>query len=91
MDLSEAAFLSLLCSGLLTLLAGLMLTRLHWRPDVAPYGRRTRFLHVTLHPAEYVKDAPVRAIQSLNLVGGVLLAGAAAVVAYKILLTTLSP
>jgi hypothetical protein len=87
MDLSEAAFLSLLCSGLLTLLAGLMLTRLHWRPDIAPYGRRTRFLHVTLHPAEYVKDAPVRAIQSLNLVGGVLLAGAAIVVAYEILTT----
>ena len=61
------------------------MTRLHWRPDIPPYSRRTHALHVMLHPEEYVKDAPLRAIRSLNLAGGLLLAGAAGVVAYGIL------
>ena len=91
MSPTEVAFLSLLCSGIFALLAGLMLTRLHWRPDIAPYGRRTRFLHVARHPEKYVKDAPLRGIQSLNLAGALLLAGAAAVVAYEVVLTTLWP
>lgn len=91
MSRTEAAFLSLLCSGILALLAGLVLTRVHWRPDIPPYGRRTRFLHVALHPREYVKDAPLAAIESLNLAGALLLAGAAAVVAFEVVVTTLWP
>jgi hypothetical protein len=80
-----AAFLILLFSGIVMLLAGLMLTRLHWRPDLPPYGRRTRLVQVTLHPAEYVTNAPLRAIRGLNLTGVLLLAGAAGVVACELL------
>lgn len=83
------AFLGLLCSGIFALLAGLTLTRVHWRPDIPPYGRRTRFLHVARCPREYVKDAPIRTIASLNLTGALLIAAAAAVVAYEIFLATL--
>jgi hypothetical protein len=81
----EAVFLSLLFSGLLALLTGLLLARFHWRPDIAPYGRQTRALDVALHPERYVKDAPLGLIRSLTLIGMLLLASAAGVVAYEIL------
>jgi hypothetical protein len=86
---TEDAFLILLFPGILALLAGVGLTRFYWRPDIPPYGRRTRFLDVTLHPEKYAKDAPLNVIRSLNLVGAILLAGAACVSAYEILLTIL--
>ena len=84
MSTTEAGFLSLLFPGILALLAGIMLTRIHWRPDIPPYGQ-TRFLDVTLHPERYVKDAPLRAIRSLTVAGGFLLAAAVSVVVYEIL------
>jgi hypothetical protein len=65
----SAAFIGLLILGVLALLAGLTLTRLHWRPDIPPYGRRTRFLDVTPHPEAYVKDAQLRVIRTLNRMG----------------------
>ena len=85
MSTTEAGFLSLLFPGILALLAGIMLTRIHWRPDIPPYGWQTRFLDVTLHPERYVKDAPLRAIRSLTVAGGFLLAAAVSVVVYEIL------
>jgi hypothetical protein len=85
MSTTEAAFLSLLFSGIAGLLAGVLLTRVHWRPEIPPYGRGTRVFDVTLHPEKYVKDAPLRTIRSLNLVGAILLAAAAGAVAYELL------
>ena len=84
---AEAIFFGLLFSGISTLLGGLLLTRLHWRRDIPPYGRRTKFLDVTLHPEKYAEDAPFGVIRSLNAVGAVLLAGAAVVVTWEILQT----
>ena len=85
MSTTETSFLGLLFSGTLALLAGMFLTRLHWRPDIPPYGRQTRFLDVTLHPERYVKDAPLRTIRSLTVAGALLLAAAVSVVVYEIL------
>jgi len=82
--MTEEAFLGLLFSGILALLAGVLVTRLHWRADIPPYGRRTRFLDVTLHPEAYVTAAPLRAIRVLNLAGVLLLMGAMGVVVYEI-------
>jgi hypothetical protein len=82
---TEAAFLSLLFTGIAALVAGVGLTRLHWRPDTPPYGRRTPSLQVMLHPERYTKDAPLRAIRTLNVAGGLLLAGAACITGYEIL------
>ena len=90
MSTTESSFLGLLLSGTLALIAGMFLTRLHWRPDIPPYGRETRFLDVTLHPDRYVKDAPLRAIRSLTLVGALLLVCAAGLVAYEVVRVTLS-
>lgn len=90
MSATEAAFVSLLFLGILALVAGVTLTRLHWRQEIPPYGRRIRFLDVTLHPEAYVReDAPLRAIRRLNLTGALLLAGAAVVVAYELVQTML--
>ena len=85
MTTTEASFLGLLFSGIPALLGGMMLTRLHWRPDIPPYSRQTRFLDVTLHPERYVKDAPLRAIRSLTVIGALLLVCAAGVVSYEVL------
>ena len=85
MNTSNVVFLSLLFVGIAALVAGNGLTRVHWRPDILQYSRRTRSLHVMLHPEEYVKDAPLRAIRSLNLAGGFLIVGAAVVVTYDVL------
>jgi hypothetical protein len=86
---TEGAFLILLFSGILALVCGLGLTRVHWRTDIPPYGRRTRFIDVMLHPERYGKDAPLRAIRSLNLLGALLLGAAAGVLAYEIFHTIL--
>jgi len=90
MSTAEALFLGLLFTGILALLAGVLTTRLHWRSDIPPYGRRTRFLDVTLHPEAFVADAPLRAIRILNLTGGLLLAAAVGVAVYDILRTMLA-
>ena len=89
MSATEATFLTLVFAGVLALLAGMLLTRLHWRQDIPPYGRQTRFLDVTLHPERYAKDAPFGVIRSLGAIGAVLLACAAAAVAAEILRTML--
>ena len=86
---TQAVFFGLLFPGILALLAGVMLTRLHWRPDIPAYGRETSFLDVTTHPEKYVKDAPLRAIRILNTMGALLQAGALVVVLYEISRTTL--
>ena len=90
MSTTEAGFLGLLFSGMFALLAGLMLTRLHWRPDIPAYGRQTRFLDVTLHPDRYVRqEAPLRAIRSLTVAGALFCASAAGLAAYEVLRATL--
>ena len=79
----ETAYLILIGSAILTRLAGLMLTRMHWHDDIALYSRGTKFLDMTLHPERYVKNAPLRTIRSLNVAGALLVAGAVAVLAYE--------
>ena len=88
---AESTFLGLLFSGITALVVGVGLTRLHWRPDIPPYGRRTRSLQVMLHPERYVNDAPLRAIRTLNVAGSLLLAGAVGTVAYELLRAMLRP
>ena len=81
---AETAYLILIGAAILMRLAGLMLTRMHWREDIAPYSRATKFLDVTLHPERYVKGAPLRTIWILNVAGALLLAGAVTVLAYEL-------
>jgi hypothetical protein len=82
---TEAAFLALVFSGVIALLASMLVTRLHWRPDIPPYSRQTRSLDVTLHPERYVKNAPLLAIRALTVIGALLVVGAAIIATYEIL------
>ena len=91
MSAPEVVFLSLLAGGISSLLAGLLLTRFHWRPDLPPYGRGTRLLDVALHPETYAQDAPFLTIRSLTVAGALLLVGAVIIVGYEIIRTTLGP
>ena len=79
----ETAYLILIGGAILARLVGLMLTRMHWRDDIAPYSRGTKFLDVTLHPERYVKGAPLRTLWILNVAGALLLAGAVVVLVYE--------
>ncbi len=90
MSTSESLFLALLVAGILFLVGSLVLTRLHWRADIAPYGRRTHGLHVVLHPDQYTVDAPLLAIRGLSFTGALLLAGAASALVYELVGTSLS-
>ena len=88
---AEAAFLALLFSGILALLAGLMLARVYWRPDIPPYGRGTRFVEVVLRPERYTTNAPLSTIRWLNVTGACLLAGGIGVLACELLRAILPP
>ncbi len=85
MNVRETAFLVLLLLGILALLCGVLWTRLNWRPDIPPYGRHTRSLDVTLHPARYAAPHSLPAIRILNVIGAVLLAGATVVLIREVL------
>ena len=83
--MEQTAFLLLILSGTLALVGGMFWTRLNWRADVPSYGRGTRFLDVTLHPERYAKGQAVPVIRTLNCAGGLGVAGALAILAYKAL------
>jgi len=77
-------YLVLLIGGILFLVGGLFVTRLTWRTDVEPYGRRSRFFQIALHPENFAKADRLPTIRVLNLVGGLLLLGALIVVAHDV-------
>jgi len=80
-----ALYLLLLLGGVLSLLCGLFVTRMTWRTDVEPFGRRSRFLQIALHPENFAKADRLREIRFLNLVGGLLLLGALIVVCHDVI------
>lgn len=82
---AQAAFVCLLLLGIVALVAGLVLTRLHWRSDLEPFGRGTRYLPLLLHPDRYVRAAPLRSIRALNLAGVLLIVGAIGVLVAELL------
>jgi hypothetical protein len=79
----QSVYLALLFGGVLSLVSGVFLTRMTWRPDVEPFGRSTPMLQVMLHPERFALPRRLHAIRALNLVGGALLLGAVLVVAHE--------
>jgi hypothetical protein len=73
-------FLVLLLGGIFSLVGGLVLTRLTWRSDIEPFGRKNYLFHVALHPERFAKPDRLREIRLLNLIGGILICGALVVV-----------
>jgi hypothetical protein len=80
----SALFILLLLGGILFLVGGLFVTRLTWRTDVQPFGRRSRFFQIALHPENFAKADRLREIRLLNLVGGLLLCAALVVVGHDV-------
>jgi hypothetical protein len=77
-------YLLLLIGGILFLVGGLFVTRMTWRVDVEPFGRRSRLFQIALHPENFAGPDRLREIRLLNLVGGLLLLGALVVVGHDI-------
>ena len=77
-------YLLLLIAGILFLVGGLFLTRLTWRDDIEPFGRRSRIFQIALHPGDFAKADRLREIRLLNVIGGLCLLGAVLVVGYDI-------
>jgi hypothetical protein len=75
----------LLLSGILFLVGGLFLTRLTWREDVEPFGRRSRLFQIALRPEDFAKADRLREIRLLNACGGLCLLGALLVVGYDVI------
>jgi hypothetical protein len=85
--MNEVLFLLLLFGGILFLVGGLFVTRLTWRADVEPFGRRSRLFQIALHPENFARAERLREIRILNLVGGLLLLGALVVVGHDVIST----
>lgn len=90
MTTAGSAFLTLLFAGVLCLLAGLVLVRAHWRPDIPPYGRGVRLPPLLWHPQRYTQGAPLRLIRILGVAGCLFLVGALAIVMAAIVRVTLT-
>ena len=85
MTMITTLYFLLLLGGILFLLCGLAITRSTWRTDIEPFGRRSRFFQIALHPEHFAKPDRLREIRLLNLIGGLLILGALAVVALDII------
>ena len=78
-------YLLLLIGGILFLVGGLFVTRLTWRADVEPFGRRSRLFQIALHPENFAGPDRLREIRFLNVVGGLLLFGALLVAGHDVI------
>ena len=78
--MNVVVYMLLLIGGILFLVGGLFVTRLTWRTDLEPFGRRSRLFQIALHPENFARPDRLREIRLLNVVGGLLLLGALLVV-----------
>ena len=83
-ELRGILFLVFFGIGLACLLGGLFLTRLTWRADVEPYGRRTRFLEVVVHPERFARGERLAIIRALTTTGALSILLALAVIAWEL-------
>jgi len=85
MIMNVVLYLLLLICGILFLVGGLIVTRLTWRTDVEPFGRRSRLFQIALHPESFAREDRLREIRLLNVVGGLFLLGALVVVGHDVI------
>ena len=77
-------FMLLLVGGILFLVGDLFLTRITWRIDVEPFGRRSRLFEIARQPEHIAKADRLREIRVLNLLGCILLGASVAILVYDI-------
>jgi hypothetical protein len=77
-------FLAFLSLGIFCLVGGLFMTRQTWRPEIEPFGRRSRMFQIALHPERFATPERLRTIRSLNFVGAAFILCAVVVVALDV-------
>lgn len=65
----QALFLMSLFGGVASLVAAILVARLHWRSDVTPFGRRTNAFKVLASPASYAAPPALPLIRRLTVIG----------------------
>ena len=69
----QALFLVSVVAAPFTLLAAIMIARMHWRLDIGPYREGYAF-RILARPSSYVQPDWVGSVRALALAGGSLLA-----------------
>jgi hypothetical protein len=69
----QQTFLIAWLLGILVLVAGLFVTRLNWRSDIAPYGRHSPTFDIVFHPEKYAHPESLAKIRALTWLGLALL------------------
>lgn len=80
----QAAFLVSLFAAICFLVAAVVIARVHWRPDIEPYGRQTNVLHLMRNLPLYVMPGAVARVRRLEIVGVLFLICAVGALAYKL-------
>jgi hypothetical protein len=78
-------FLLFLSLGIVCLVGGLFMTRQTWRPEIEPFGRRSRLFQIALHPEHFATPERLRPIRSLNFAGAAFILCALVVVGLDVI------
>jgi len=81
----KTLFLASLFAGVACLVAAIAVARLNWRPDVAPFDRRTNSVKVLARPEQFAAGSSLGLIRALTAVGYGLLGVASLSVIYQML------
>jgi hypothetical protein len=69
----QVVYLTSFFIGIGALLSAVFFARLNRRPDIEPYSKQTRVLHMALHPNQYVQPDAVPKVCLLTAIGAVFL------------------
>jgi hypothetical protein len=65
----QTVFLVCLSIGIFALIAAIVFARLKWRPDIEPYGRRTRLFNLAVNLNDYILPHAVTKVRLLGITG----------------------
>jgi hypothetical protein len=78
-------FLAFLSLGIVCLVGGLFITRQTWRPEIEPFGRRSKMFQIALHPERFARPERLRSIRALNFAGAIFILCALVVVGLDVI------
>ena len=81
--MAQAIFLTSVLGAVVSLVAAIGVARLHWRTDVAPFGRDTNTVKVLARPACFARPSALGAIRTLTVLGCALFAVALGCLIYQ--------
>lgn len=78
-------YLVFLSLGIACLIGGLFITRQTWRPEIEPFGRRSRMFQIAIHPERFATPERLGSIRALNFAGAIFIVCAVVVVTLDII------